>query len=76
MPSQCCAFMLCVRRNLLAADALFLLGSICADPGEGRRDGEGKLAVDGGELPVAAKGEGWKINRRCSHVQLHLLSCN
>lgn len=43
VPSECFAFMLCVWRNLLAADALFLLGSVCTDPGKGRRDGKGRL---------------------------------
>lgn len=56
------AFVLCVPRNLLAALALLLLGSGCAHPGR-----EGSLAV---------KGQGWRPNRRCSPVQLHLLSCN
>lgn len=62
MPSERCAFVLCVWRNLLAADALFLLGSGCADPGGGRQVGEDKLAGGGGELPIVMK-EGWKIEQ-------------
>lgn len=66
VPSECCAFMLCVWRSLLAADALFLLGRVCADPGEGRRDREGRLAVDGQSCPSPGRMENKQEMQICA----------
>lgn len=61
-------FVLCLLGNLLPADALLLLGSVCADPAEG----SGMERADWLEMGM----EGWKVNRTCTHVQLHLLNGN
>lgn len=43
-------FVLCLLGNLLPADALLLLGSVCADPAEGsgmERAGDGDGGMEG-----------------------------
>lgn len=49
-------FVLCLLGNLLPADALLLLGSVCADPAEGSGM---ERAGDWLEMGM----EGWKVNR-------------